>query len=146
MNNEIEIILIEDSIDDATLAIHSLRKRNLTNKIIHLKNGDEALRFFFSNESFDGEYFNSSQKVIFLDLKMPKINGIQVLTELKTKQQTKNIPVVILTSSNEDPDIKKCYDLGANSYVVKPIEFNNFSNQVAQLGLYWTVLNKVGSN
>ncbi len=139
---EIEIILIEDNVDDATLAIHSLRENKLTNKIIHLKNGDEAFRFFFMKEQFDNEYFNPSPKVVFLDLKMPKVNGLQVLERLKTEKETKNIPVVILTSSNEDPDIKKCYELGANSYVVKPIEFKNFSNHVAQLGMYWTVLNK----
>jgi two-component system response regulator len=140
-NKEIEIILIEDNLDDAELAVHSLRESNLTNKIIHLKDGDEALRFFFSNETFDGEKFTASPKIVFLDLKMPKVNGIEVLEKIKSHSNTKDIPVVILTSSNEDPDIKKCYSLGANSYVVKPIEFENFSKQVAELGLYWTVIN-----
>jgi two-component system response regulator len=138
--NEIEIILIEDNMDDATLAIHSLRKKNLTNKIVHLKNGDEALRYFFSD--LNGEKASKDPKIIFLDLKMPKVDGIEVLTKLKSDPATKSIPVIILTSSNEDPDIERCYALGANSYVVKPIEFENFSGQISQLGFYWTVLNR----
>ena len=138
--NEIEIILIEDNMDDATLAIHSLRQKHLTNKIIHLKNGDEALRYFFSD--LDGEKSSNASKIIFLDLKMPKVDGIEVLTKIKSEVSTKNIPVIILTSSNEDPDIERCYTLGANSYVVKPIEFENFSSKISQLGFYWTVLNR----
>jgi CheY-like chemotaxis protein len=141
LNTEIVIILIEDNMDDANLAIMSLRASKLTNKIIHLKNGDEALRYFFSGAIFDGEKCDQSPKVVFLDLKMPKVDGIQVLSKLKSDPDKKNIPVVILTSSGEDPDIKKCYELGANSYVVKPIEFDNFSKQITELGLYWTVLN-----
>jgi two-component system response regulator len=139
-SNEIEIILVEDNMDDATLAIHSLRKKKLTNKIIHLKNGDEALRYFFSD--LNGEKCSSEPKIIFLDLKMPKIDGIEVLTRLKSDPATKSIPVIILTSSNEDPDIERCYKLGANSYVVKPIDFGNFSAQISELGFYWTVLNR----
>jgi CheY-like chemotaxis protein len=138
--NEIEIILVEDNMDDATLAIHSLRQSRITNKIIHLKNGDEALRYFFSN--LNGEKCSDAPKIVFLDLKMPKIDGIEVLTKLKSDPLTQSIPVIILTSSNEDPDIERCYKLGANSYVVKPIEFENFSNQITQLGLYWTILNR----
>lgn len=138
--NEIEIILIEDNMDDATLAIRSLRQNKLTNKIVHLKNGDEALRYFFSD--LNGEKASPAAKIIFLDLKMPKVDGIEVLTRLKSEPQTKSIPVIILTSSNEDPDIARCYELGANSYVVKPIEFENFSAQISQLGFYWTVLNR----
>ncbi len=137
---EIEIILIEDNMDDATLAIHSLKQKRLTNKIIHLKNGDEALRYFFSD--LNGEKYSDAPKIIFLDLKMPKVDGIEVLTKLKSNPLTQSIPVIILTSSNEDPDIERCYKLGANSYVVKPIDFQNFSSQISQLGFYWTVLNK----
>lgn len=139
---EIEIILIEDNMDDAILAIHSLRQSKLTNKIVHLKNGQEALDFFFSEKEFDGERYVNSHKIIFLDLKMPKVDGIEVLTKIKSDAKTQSIPVVILTSSIQDPDIDRCYKLGANSYVVKPIEFENFSKQISQLGLYWTVLNK----
>lgn len=140
ISTEIEIILIEDNMDDATLATHSLRQKHLTNKIVHLKNGDEALRYFFSD--FNGEKCSDAPKIVFLDLKMPKVDGIEVLTRLKSEPATKSIPVIILTSSNEDPDIERCYELGANSYVVKPIEFENFSNQISQLGFYWTVLNR----
>jgi len=142
-SNEIEIILIEDNIDDATLAIMALKRSNLTNKIIHLKNGDEALKFIYSGVEYDGVKFAGKPKVILLDLKMPKVNGIEVLTKVKSDPATKNIPVVILTSSAEDPDIKTCYSLGANSYIVKPVEFDNFTQKIAELGLYWTVLNQL---
>lgn len=138
--SEIEIILVEDNMDDATLAIHSLRQKKLTNKIVHLKNGDEALRYFFSD--LNGEKCSAAAKIVFLDLKMPKVDGIEVLTRLKSDPATQSIPVIILTSSNEDPDIERCYKLGANSYVVKPIAFENFSAQISQLGFYWTVLNR----
>jgi two-component system response regulator len=138
---EIEIILIEDNMDDATLAIHSLRQKKLTNKIIHLKNGDEALRYFFSD--LNGQKCSDAAKIVFLDLKMPKVDGIEVLTRLKSDPATQSIPVIILTSSNEDPDIERCYKLGANSYVVKPIDFGNFSSKISELGFYWTVLNTV---
>lgn len=141
MNKDIEIILVEDNIDDATLAIHSLREKKLTNKIVHLKNGDEALRYFFAD--LNGERCSDAPKIIFLDLKMPKVDGIEVLTKIKSDPVTRRIPVVILTSSSEHPDIERCYELGANSYVVKPIEFDNFTNQISQLGVYWTILNKV---
>lgn len=143
-SKEIEIILVEDNIDDATLAILSLKRNNVTNKIIHLKNGDEALQFIFSGAEYEGEQFSEHPKIILLDLKMPKVNGIEVLTKMKSTTTTKSIPVIILTSSAEDPDIKQCYELGANSYIVKPVEFENFSKQIAELGFYWTVINKLG--
>ena len=139
---EIEIILVDDNPDDAGLALMALAKHNLTNKILHLKNGDEALKFVFEGAEFEGMTYNGHPKVILLDLKMPKIDGIEVLRRLKGDAATKSIPVVILTSSAEDPDIKTCYDLGANSYIVKPIEFENFSVVVAELGFYWAVLNR----
>jgi two-component system response regulator len=140
MNKDLEIILVEDNMDDATLAMHSLRQKQVVNKIIHLKNGDEALRYFFSD--LNGEKCSDAPKVVFLDLKMPKVDGIEVLSKIKSDPLTKCIPVVILTSSNEHPDILRCYELGANSYVVKPIEFEMFSNHISQLGVYWTELNK----
>src|ERR1041384_4604969 len=127
---EIEIVLVEDNVDDASLAMLALSKRNLTNKILHLKNGDEAIRFFFEGTEFAGNRFSHHPKVVMLDLKMPKVDGIEVLRRLKGDPKLKTIPVVILTSSAEDPDIKRCYDLGANSYIVKPIEFDNFSSVV----------------
>src|SRR5688572_6564849 len=139
---EIEVILVEDNVDDASLAMLALAKRNLSNKILHLKNGDEALKFLFEGAEFSGVRFSHHPKVILLDLKMPKVDGMEVLKRIKGHAKLKTIPVVILTSSAEDPDIKKCYDLGANSYIVKPIEFENFSSVVAELGFYWAVLNK----
>jgi two-component system response regulator len=140
--SEIEIILVEDNQDDATLTIRALRSQNLFNNIIHLKNGQEALDFVFNGAEFNGNKFNHNPKVVLLDLKMPKVNGIEVLEQLKGNPKTKTIPVVILTSSAEDPDIKKCYDLGANSYIVKPVGFDNFSKTVVDLGLYWLVMNE----
>ncbi|MGZ3883912.1 MAG: response regulator [Bacteroidia bacterium] len=142
MKSQIEIILVEDNADDAMLALRAFKMHNLTNKIIHLKNGEEALKFIFSGEEYEGVTYTEHPKVILLDLKMPKVNGMEVLDALKSNAATKAIPVVILTSSTEDPDVKKCYELGANSFIVKPVEFENFSKTVAELGLYWTVTNK----
>jgi len=139
----IEIILVEDNPDDAALTKRAFKTSNLSNNLIHLKNGEEAISFIFEGKEFDGTKFTENPKVILLDLKMPKVNGIEVLEKIKSNEKTKSIPVVILTSSSEDPDIKKCYELGANSYIVKPVEFEKFSKTVAELGLYWLVLNKV---
>jgi len=140
MNSQIEIILVEDNMDDAALVIRALKKNNLANKLIHLKDGAEAVDFIFGKLA-DEDALIKAPKVILLDLKMPKINGIEVLEKVKGDPRTKMIPVVVLTSSAEDPDIKRCYDLGANSYIVKPVEFDNFSKAVADLGLYWLLLN-----
>lgn len=139
----IEIILVEDNTDDATLTKRAFKSNNLTNNLVHLKNGEEAIQFIFEGAEFDGKKFTDHPKVILLDLKMPKVNGMEVLERIKNDERTKSIPVVILTSSAEDPDIKKCYELGANSYIVKPVEFEKFSKAVVELGLYWLVLNKI---
>jgi two-component system, response regulator len=135
MNKNIEILLVEDNPDDADLAIRALRKRNLANHLLHLEDGAAALEFIFSPEGLN------TPKLILLDLKMPKLNGMQVLHAIKSDERTKTIPVVILTSSKEDPDIKECYALGANSYIVKPVEFDKFLDAVSDLGLYWMLLN-----
>jgi two-component system, response regulator len=140
MNTQIEIILVEDNMDDAALVIRALKKNNLANKLIHLKDGAEALDFIFGKLA-DEDALTKAPKVILLDLKMPKINGMEVLEKVKMDLRTKSIPVVVLTSSAEDPDIKRCYELGANSYIVKPVEFDNFSKAVADLGCYWLLLN-----
>jgi two-component system response regulator len=140
-SKEIEILLVEDNPDDAELTIRALKKQNLANNLIHLTDGSEALDFIFCLGKFSGRDL-TFPKVILLDLKMPKVNGMEVLEKIKSDPRTKSIPVVILTSSAEDPDIKRSYDLGANSYIVKPVEFNNFSRAVADLGLYWVVVNK----
>lgn len=140
-SNEVEILLVEDSPDDAALAIRALKNQNLANKLFHLKNGAEALDFIFGEGEFAGRSMDHGPKVILLDLKMPKVNGLEVLERIKADARTKRIPVVVLTSSAEDPDIKRCYELGANSYIVKPVDFDNFSKAVAQLGFYWMLLN-----
>lgn len=139
----IEIILVEDNADDAALTKRAFKTNNLSNNLVHLKNGEEAIKFIFEGAEFDGKTFTDHPKVILLDLKMPKVNGMEVLEKIKNDEKTKTIPVVILTSSAEDPDIKRCYDLGANSYIVKPVEFDKFSKAVVELGMYWLVLNKV---
>jgi two-component system response regulator len=142
IHDEVEIVLVEDNPDDAALAIRALKKHNLTNSLVHLKDGAEALEFFFGTGAYKGRNANNCPKVILLDLKMPKVNGIEVLEKIKADERTKNVPVVVLTSSAEDPDIKVCYALGANSYIVKPIAFDDFMNKVSELGLYWMVLNQ----
>lgn len=141
-NEEIEILLVEDSKEDAALAIRALKKKNLGNKLVHLNDGVEALDFIYGTGAYEGQKMSFLPKVILLDLKMPRLNGMEVLKRIKSDPQTKSIPVVILTSSAEDPDIKTAYELGANSYIVKPVEFDNFSQVVSDLGMYWVVLNK----
>lgn len=142
MNHEIEILLIEDNINDAELTIRALKKNNLANKLVHLKDGAEAIDFIFAEGNYSGRKVENTPKVILLDLKMPKVNGIEVLQKIKADERTKKIPVVILTSSKEDPDIQECYHLGVNSYVVKPVQFEEFVKAVSELGLYWMILNQ----
>jgi two-component system, response regulator len=142
MNDLVEILLVEDSMADAELTIRSLKKNNLGNKLIHLRDGEEALEFLFAEGQFKEREIKNVPKLILLDLKMPKVGGIEVLTRIKSDERTKMIPVVVLTSSKEDPDIKTCYALGANSYVVKPVEFNKFSAATAEIGMYWILLNQ----
>ena len=142
-NTEVEIILVEDNLDDAELAMRALKKNNLANKLIHLRDGAEVLDFIFGNGQYEGRNISTKPKVIFLDLKMPLVSGIEVLQALKSDERTKAIPVVALTSSKEDPDILRCYELGVNAYVVKPVEFENFSKAVSEVGLFWMLLNEV---
>ena len=132
----VEILLVEDNQDDADLAIRALKKKNLANNLLHLEDGAEALSFIFSPDGLN------TPRLILLDLKMPKISGIEVLKALKSDERTRHIPVVMLTSSKEEPDIKECYALGVNSYIVKPVEFDSFLNAVSELGMYWLLLNQ----
>jgi len=141
-STSIEIILVEDNLDDALLTIRALKKSNLANNILHLKDGEEAIDYFFGPGEFPGKNIPENPKLILLDLKMPKVNGLEVLERIKSDERTKQIPVVILTSSNEDPDIKKCYALGVNSYIVKPVGFENFVSIISALGIYWLLLNQ----
>jgi two-component system response regulator len=142
MNEDIEILLVEDNASDAEMTIRALKKNGLANKLVHLKDGADALDFLYAEGDYAGRETGSKPKVILLDLKMPKVNGIEVMRRLRADVHTKKIPVVILTSSNEDPDIQTCYDLGANSYVVKPVEFEEFYKAISNLGLYWIIVNK----
>lgn len=141
-NAQVEILLVEDNADDAEMTIHALRKKNLANKLIHLQDGEEALDFLFGMGKFAGRDISIRPRLILLDLKMPKVDGMQVLAKVKSDEVTKKIPIVILTSSKEDPDLSSCYKLGANSYIVKPVEFDSFINTVTELGMYWMLLNQ----
>ena len=150
MNNQnsdsVEILLVEDNLSDAELTIRAMRKKNLANNLIHLKNGAEALDFIFAKGQYANRNPNHEPKLILLDLKMPKVGGLEVLAAVRADEKTKHIPVVILTSSKEDPDIDACYRLGVNSYIVKPVEFDNFVEAVSALGFYWLLLNHVPNN
>lgn len=141
-NSEVEILLIEDNPNDAEMAIRALKKNHISNKVIHLKDGAQGLDFIFGTGDYTGRDISQKPKVILLDLKMPKVDGIEVLRKLKSDSCTKTIPVVVMTSSKEDPDVRACYELGVNSYIVKPVNFDNFSKAVADFGLYWLLLNQ----
>ncbi|SDM90671.1 CheY chemotaxis protein or a CheY-like REC (receiver) domain [Daejeonella rubra] len=138
----VEILFAEDSIDDATLTIRALTKSGFTNKLHHVKDGAEALDFIYCRGIYASRNINEKPKLLLLDLKMPKLTGMQVLEKVKLDPGYKSIPVVILTSSNEDPDVKKCYALGANSYIVKPVDSNKFFNAIKEIGMYWMIINE----
>ncbi|RJQ69420.1 MAG: response regulator [Desulfobacteraceae bacterium] len=137
----VDILLIEDNSNDVELITRVFRKHNLANTMVVLKNGVEALEFL-SGQGGHIDRIAPTPKVILLDLKLPKVDGIEVLRRIKSDERTRNIPVVILTSSTEQRDLKAAYELGANSYVTKPIKFAEFSKVVAELGMYWLILNK----
>jgi two-component system response regulator len=141
-NTDVEILLVEDNQSDAELTIRALKKNNIFNKIFHLKDGIAALDFLFGTGEYAGRNTNNRPKLILLDLNMPKVNGLDVLKRIKADESTKKNIVVVLTSSKEDPDIEKCYMLGANSYIVKPVEFDAFRKVVSEVGLYWMLLNQ----
>jgi two-component system response regulator len=143
MNEKIEILLVEDNSHDAEMTIRSLRKVNLANKLVHLKDGAEALDFIFAKGAFVGRQIENKPKVILLDIKMPKVDGIEVLRQIKSNDITKTIPVIIMTSSKEEQDIITSYNLGVNSYVVKPVDFEGFAKAVAELGFYWLMINEL---
>jgi two-component system response regulator len=140
-NSEIEILLVEDNAGDAEMAIRALKKNHIGNQVIHLKDGAEAIDFVFGTGVYENRDVNNRPKLILLDLKMPKISGIEVLKTLKSDERSRAIPIVVLTSSREDPDIRTCYELGVNSYIVKPVGFENFSAAISELKMYWLLLN-----
>jgi CheY-like chemotaxis protein len=139
----VEIVLVEDNPYDAELTIRALRNRGLANKLLTFADGVEALDFLFGAGEYVGRNLAVRPKVILLDLKLPRINGLEVLEKIRADARTKTIPVVIMTSSQEESDIVKGYNLGANSYMVKPVDFDKFFQAVEELGFYWLLLNKV---
>jgi len=140
--NGIEILLVEDNLCDAELTIRALEEHHLANKLVHLKDGAEALDFIFGRGAYAGRETSQHPRVVLLDLKMPKVDGLEVLRALKSDERTKSIPVVVLTSSAEQKDLVQSYQLGVNSYVVKPVDFDSFSKAVSELGCYWLLLNR----
>jgi two-component system, response regulator len=140
--NAVEILLVEDNPSDAELTLRALRKNNLANSIFIAEEGEEALDFLFCRGKFKSRNFSNPPKVVLLDLKLPKVSGLEILKLLKQDKRTAHIPVVVVTSSREEPDIKKAYDLGVNSYVVKPVDFEQFINAMSSLGLYWLLVNE----
>jgi len=141
-DDKVEILLVEDNPHDAEMTIRALRKVNLANRLIHVKDGAEALDFIFSKGAFSERSVGNKPKVILLDIKMPKVDGIEVLRQIKANENTRTIPVVIMTSSKEEQDVITSYDLGVNSYVVKPVDFEGFAKAVSELGFYWLITNQ----
>lgn len=142
MHTDIEILLVEDSPADAKLTIRALKRSNLCNRIVHVPDGAAALDFLFARGEFSARDIENKPRVVLLDLNMPKIGGLDVLRAIKSDERTRTIPVIVMTSSKEDSDIIASYDLGVNSYVVKPVGFENFSKAVTELGMYWMLVNQ----
>ena len=138
----VDILLVEDNPQDAELTIRALKKHNLANRLILVEDGAEALDFIFGRGKYAIRANGDPPRVVLLDLKLPKLSGLEVLRVLKQDERTRSIPVVIVTSSREDPDIKTAFGLGANSYVVKPVDFDAFAEAVSSLGLYWLLVNQ----
>jgi CheY-like chemotaxis protein len=142
INKSVEILLVEDSDQDAELALRALEQNKISNKITRLKNGEEALEFLFGTGEFEGRSVHNQPSVILLDLKMPKVDGLEVLKKIRESEITQNLPVVMLTSSKEERDLIDSYKLGVNSFIVKPVEFDSFTKAVKDIGFYWVILNE----
>jgi two-component system response regulator len=138
----VEILLVEDNPSDAEMTIRALKKHHLVNNLVHVKDGAEALDFIYSKGGFTERKGMTNPRLIILDLKLPKVDGLEVLRTIKNDDNTKSIPVVIMTSSREERDLIEGYKLGVNSYVVKPVGFEDFVKAVSDLGLYWMLLNE----
>ena len=138
----VEILLVEDNLNDVKLTLHALKKNNIANCVKVVRDGAEALDFIFGKGAYAARNVEDAPRVILLDLKLPKLNGLEVLEQLKNNPQTKKIPVVMLTSSDAERDIVESYKLGVNSYITKPVDFDQFIRAVKQLGFYWLLLNK----
>lgn len=137
----VEILLVEDNPADAELTLHALQKSKLANKVHLARDGEEALDFLFCRGRFSNRRFDDAPRMVLLDLKLPKVNGLQVLQELKSDARTKAIPVIVLTTSKEERDLVSSYKLGVNSYIQKPVSFSDFQDVVRQLGMYWLLVN-----
>jgi len=140
--NEVDVLMVEDNPNDAELIMRALNKINIANKIYWVKDGEEALEFIFCTGRYENRSINNPPKVIFLDVKLPKVNGLEVAAKVKADERTKLIPLVIVTSSQEESDLKEAYNRGVNSYIVKPIEATNFVKALSEAGLYWLAVNK----
>lgn len=141
-NSAVEILLVEDNLRDAELTQRALRKNNLGNHLVHVKDGQEALDWLFAGGPYAGRDTTQSPKIVLLDLKLPKVDGLEVLRAIRNSAATRLIPVVVLTSSKEEQDVVASYALGVNSYIVKPVDFENFSKAVVDTGHYWLLLNE----
>jgi two-component system response regulator len=139
----VQILIVEDNPNDAELTLRALKKHNLANEVYIAGDGEEAIEFIFAKGKFASRNMSKPLKVIFLDLKLPKISGLEVLEKIKSDPSTKKLPVVIITSSKEDPDIKAAYELGTNGYVVKPVDFHDFVKAMQNTGLFWLLVNEV---
>ena len=144
--NEVEILLVEDNPADVELTLHTLQKNKLANRIHVVRDGAEALEFLFCRDAYASRNPNHTPKVVLLDLKLPKVDGLEVLRQIRGDERTRLLPVVIMTSSREDRDVIESYKLGINSYIVKPVDFENFADAVRQLGMYWLLLNQPPSS
>ncbi len=140
---DIELLLVEDNPNDVELTLRALQKQNLTNKVFVVRDGAEAIDFMFATGAYSKRNIENAPRVVLLDLKLPKIDGIEVLRRIKSDSRTKSVPVVMLTSSQEERDVVDSYNLGVNSYIVKPVDFSSFIHAVSELGVYWGILNKV---
>jgi two-component system, response regulator len=140
--HETDILLVEDNQDDLDLTLHVLRRENLANNLLVARDGEEALDFFFCRNKYSDRSFDHPPRLVLLDLKLPKVNGIEVLKQIKSDPRTRAVPVVILTSSKEERDLVQSYNFGANSYIQKPVNFSEFRQTVKHLGLYWLVVNQ----
>ena len=138
----VDVLLVEDNQQDAELTIRSLKKHKLANNISVVEDGAEALDFIFCKGKYSERDIKHPPRVIFLDLKLPLVSGLEVLRAIKQDARTKSVPVVVVTSSREDPDVKTAYELGANSYVVKPVDFESFTEAIGSVGLYWLLINQ----
>ncbi len=141
-NNVVEILLVEDNPNDVELTLHAFERNNIANHFHAVRDGAEALEFIFCTGAYAERSIQNPPKVILLDLKLPKVDGLEVLRRIKADPRTQAIPVVVLSSSRGEPDITESYRLGVNSYIVKPVDFQNFTEAVTQIGLYWPLLNQ----